>query len=164
MRAWPFLCVNYVLQYVNGHAGRLRVYVYGMNVSCKGLLIGFWRDCLFSFGSIFCTGLALAWALRQGAWLLAYAILKTTANAAVSLSMQVEKALARLRKCLCSKTQICLLVSSIDNFCKQIGTRPGRTKGRAWAVPKLFDSLMLNLIEFFEKVNQHAIKRRSQLS
>ena len=20
MRAWPFLCVNYVLQYVNGHA------------------------------------------------------------------------------------------------------------------------------------------------
>ena len=66
----------------------------------------------------------------EGAWLLAYAILKTTANA-VSLSMQVEKALARLRKCLCSKTQICLLVSSIDNFCKQIGTRPGRTKGRA---------------------------------
>ena len=78
---------------------------------CKGLLIGLWRDCLFSFGSIFCTGLALAWALRQGAWLLAYAILKTTANA-VSLSMQVEKALARLRKCLCSKTQICLLNSS----------------------------------------------------
>ena len=83
---------------------RLRVYVYRMNVSCKGLLIGLWRDCLFSFGSIFCTGLALAWAFRQGAWLLAYAILKTTANA-VSLSMQVEKARARLRKCRCTTSR-----------------------------------------------------------
>ena len=129
----------FVARICNKSQRRLRVYVYGMNVSCKGLLIGLWRDCLFSFGSIFCTGLALASALRQGVWLLADAILKTTANA-VSLSMQVEKALARLCKCLCSKTQICLLVSSIDNFCKQIGTRPGRTKGRAWAVPKLFDT------------------------
>ena len=66
----------FVARICNKSQRRLRVYVYGMNVSCKGLLIGLWQDCLFSFGSIFCTGLALAWALRQGAWLLAYAILK----------------------------------------------------------------------------------------
>ena len=28
MRAWPFLYVNYVLQYVNGHAGSLSTFVH----------------------------------------------------------------------------------------------------------------------------------------
>ena len=43
----------FVARICNKSQRRLRVYVYGMNVSCKGLLIGLWRDCLFSFGSIF---------------------------------------------------------------------------------------------------------------
>ena len=45
----------------------------------------------------------------------------------------------------------CLLVPSAANFCKQFGTRSGRTKCQAWLGSKLFDTLMVFPKEFFEK-------------
>ena len=35
VRAWPFLCVNYVLQYVNGHAGAVLVFVISLRIPSK---------------------------------------------------------------------------------------------------------------------------------
>ena len=52
--------------------------------------------------------------------------------------------LNRLTLCL-------LLVSSADNLCKQFGSRSGPTKGPAWSGSKLFDTLMLFLVDFFSK-------------
>ena len=46
-----------------------------------------------------------------------------------------------------------LLVSSADNLSKQSEPRSGPTKCRAWSVSKLFDTLMVFLKEFFEKVD-----------
>ena len=48
---------------------------------------------------------------------------------------------------------LCLLVSSADNLCKQFGSRSGPTKCRAWSGSKLFDTLMIFLKEFFEKID-----------
>ena len=44
------------------------------------------------------------------------------------------------------------LVLSADNLCKQFVPRSGPTERRAWSGSKLFDTLMLFLKEFFEKV------------
>ena len=60
-----------------------------------------------------------------------------------------------------------LLVSSADDLCKQIGPRSGPTKCRAWSWSKLFDTLMVFLKEFFEKVqiekNQQTTKKHEKL-
>ena len=48
---------------------------------------------------------------------------------------------------------LCLLMSSADNICKQFGPRSGATKCWAWSGSKLFDTLMLFLKEFFEKID-----------
>ena len=48
---------------------------------------------------------------------------------------------------------LCLLVSSVDNLCKQFGPRSGLTTCRAWSGFKLFDTLMVFLKEFFENVD-----------
>ena len=45
----------------------------------------------------------------------------------------------------------CLLVSSADNLCKQIGPRSGLTKRRAWSESNLFDTQMVFLKDFLEK-------------
>ena len=42
---------------------------------------------------------------------------------------------------------------SADNLCKQFGPRSGPTKCRVLSGSKLFDTLMVFLIEFFEKVD-----------
>ena len=57
--------------------------------------------------------------------------------------------------CISTKRGItfCLLVSCADTLCKQFRPRTGPTKCRAWAWSKLFDTLMVFLKEFFEKVN-----------
>ena len=47
----------------------------------------------------------------------------------------------------------CLLVSSAGNLCKQFGPRSGQTKCWALSGFKLFDTLMVFLDFFFEKVN-----------
>ena len=62
---------------------------------------------------------------------------------------------------------LCPLVSSADNFFKQFRTRSGRTECRAWSGSKLFDTLMVFLKEFFEKVdfekNQQTTKKHEKL-
>ena len=45
------------------------------------------------------------------------------------------------------------LVSSADNFYKLFGPKSGPTKHQAWSGSKLFDTLMVFLKEFFEKVD-----------
>ena len=64
-------------------------------------------------------------------------------------------------------TQLYLLVSSADNFCKQIGPSSGPTKSRAWSGSNLFDTQMVFLKEFFEKVdfekNQQTTKKHEKL-
>ena len=42
---------------------------------------------------------------------------------------------------------------SADNLCKQFGSRSGLTEGGSRYGFKLFDTLMVFLKEFFEKVN-----------
>ena len=44
-------------------------------------------------------------------------------------------------------------MSSADNFCKQFGPRSGPTECRAWSWSKMFDTLMVFLIEIFKKVD-----------
>ena len=46
-----------------------------------------------------------------------------------------------------------LLVSSADNFCKQFGPWSGPTKRRTWSGSNQFDTQMVFLKDFFEKVN-----------
>ena len=46
-----------------------------------------------------------------------------------------------------------MLVSYVDNLCKQSGPRSGPTKSQAWSGSKLFDTLIVSLKEFFEKVD-----------
>ena len=46
-----------------------------------------------------------------------------------------------------------LLVLSADNICKQFVSRPGPTKCRASSGFKLFDTLIVFMKEFFEKVD-----------
>ena len=62
---------------------------------------------------------------------------------------------------------LCLLVPSVDNICKQFGPRSGPTKCRAWPGSKLFDTLMVFLKEFYEKVeiekNQQKTKKPEKL-
>ena len=43
--------------------------------------------------------------------------------------------------------------SSADNFCKQFGPRSGPIESRPWSRSKQFDSLIVFMKEFFEKVN-----------
>ena len=50
-------------------------------------------------------------------------------------------------------TTLYLQVSSADNLCKQFGPRSGPTKHRAWSESKLFDTLVVFLKVFFEKVD-----------
>ena len=45
------------------------------------------------------------------------------------------------------------LLPSADNLCKQFGSRPGPTFCRSWSGAILFDTLIVFLKEFFEKVN-----------
>ena len=47
----------------------------------------------------------------------------------------------------------CLLVSSANNLCKQIGPRSGPTICRAWSGSNLFDLQMVFLKEFFKKID-----------
>ena len=58
-------------------------------------------------------------------------------------------------------------MSSADNLCKQFGPRSGATKCRAWSGSKLFDTLMVFLKEFFEKVafekSQQTTKKHAKL-
>ena len=58
-------------------------------------------------------------------------------------------------------------MSSADNFYKQFGTRSGPTKRRAWSGSKLYDTLMIFLKDFIEKVdfekNQQTIKKHEKL-
>ena len=53
-------------------------------------------------------------------------------------------------------------MSSADNLYKQFGPRSGPTKCRAWSGPKLFDTLMVFLKEFFEKVDFEISSRRQK--
>ena len=56
-----------------------------------------------------------------------------------------------------------LLVASAANICKEFGPRSGLTKCRAWSRSKLFDTLIVFLKEFFEKVNfEKPISRRQK--
>ena len=57
-----------------------------------------------------------------------------------------------------------LLVSSADNLCKQFGPRPGLTKSRAWSGDNLFDTWMIFLKEFFEKVDFEKKKKQTSKS
>ena len=61
---------------------------------------------------------------------------------------------------------LCQLVSCDDNLCKQFGPRSGLTWCRAWSGSELFDSLMVFLKEFFEKVdfekNQQTTKKKKK--
>ena len=54
-------------------------------------------------------------------------------------------------------------MSSADNLSKQFGPRSGPTKRRTWSGSKLFDLLIIFLIEYFEKVdfekNQQTTKK-----
>ena len=50
-------------------------------------------------------------------------------------------------------TTLYLLVLSADNFCKQIGSRSGPTKGRAWSGSKLFDTQMVFITDSFREVD-----------
>ena len=56
---------------------------------------------------------------------------------------------------------------SADNFCKQFGTRSGPTERLTCSGSKLFDTLMVFLKEFFEKVdfekNQQTTKKHEKL-
>ena len=58
-----------------------------------------------------------------------------------------------------------LTVSSADNFYKQFEPRSGPTKCPAWSGSKLFDTLIVFLKEFFEKVdfekNQQTTKKKA---
>ena len=61
----------------------------------------------------------------------------------------------------------CLPVSSAGNFCKQFGTRPGptfSTKCQARSGYKLFDTLMVLLKEFFEKVYFEKIQQTTNIN
>ena len=51
------------------------------------------------------------------------------------------------------RLNLCILVSSADNFCKQFGPRSDPTISRAKSGSKLFDTLMVFLKEFFRKVD-----------
>ena len=53
-------------------------------------------------------------------------------------------------------------VSSADKFCKQFGPRSGQTKRRACSRSYLFDTQMVFLKEFFEKVDFEKISRRQK--
>ena len=61
-----------------------------------------------------------------------------------------------------------LLVSSADNLCKQFGPRSGPIKRRASSGSNLFDTHMVFLKEFFEKVdfetNQQTAKKARNIS
>ena len=66
-----------------------------------------------------------------------------------------------------SRQRVGLLEPFADNLCKQFGFRSGPTKCRAWSGSKLFDTLMVLLKEFFEKVefekNQQTTKKHAKL-
>ena len=47
-----------------------------------------------------------------------------------------------------------LLVSSADNLCKQFGPRSGPTICRAWTESKLFNTLIVLLKVYFEKISR----------
>ena len=51
------------------------------------------------------------------------------------------------------KEYFCLLVLSADNLCNQFETRSGSTKCRAWSGSNPFDTQMVFLKEFFQKVD-----------
>ena len=53
-------------------------------------------------------------------------------------------------------------VLSAHNLCKQIGPRAGLTKCWAWSGSNLFDTQMVFLKEFFEKVDFEKISRRQK--
>ena len=56
-----------------------------------------------------------------------------------------------------------LLVTSADNFCKQFGPRSGLLERQTWSGSNLFDTQMVFLKEFLEKVdfekNQQTTKK-----
>ena len=52
-----------------------------------------------------------------------------------------------------------LLVPSADNLCKQFGPRSGPTECWSFAGTKLFDTLIVFLKEFFEKVDVEKISK-----
>ena len=54
------------------------------------------------------------------------------------------------------------IVSSADNFCNQFGSRSGLTKCRTWSRSNSFDTQMVFLKEFFEKVDFEIIRRRQK--
>ena len=60
------------------------------------------------------------------------------------------------------------VVSSTDNLCKQFEPRSGPTKGQVTSGSKLFDTLMIFLKVFFEKVdfekNQQTTKNISVIT
>ena len=52
---------------------------------------------------------------------------------------------------------------SVDNLCKQFGSRPGLTKRQAWFGSKLFETLIF-LSEFFEDINFEEKKKDDKKS
>ena len=64
--------------------------------------------------------------------------------------------------CLQRLSTLCLLVSSADNFYLQFGPSSGATKCLAWSKSKLFDTLIVFLKEFFEKVDFEKITIRQK--
>ena len=51
---------------------------------------------------------------------------------------------------------------SVGNLYKQFGPRSGPTKCRSWSGSKLFDTLIVFLKQFFEKVNLEKVSRGEQ--
>ena len=53
-------------------------------------------------------------------------------------------------------------MSSADHLYKQFGSRSGQTKCRALSGSKMFDTLMVYLKEFFEKVDLEKISKQQK--
>ena len=68
---------------------------------------------------------------------------------------------------ICSKSRNSLpRVASADNLCKQLRPRSGLTICPAWSGSKLFDILLVFLIEFFEKdfLKKVILKKKKQMT
>ena len=65
------------------------------------------------------------------------------------------------------RLNLCVLMSFVDNLCKQFGPRSGPTLCRAWSGSNVFATLMVFLKEFFKNVNfeknQRTTKKRVKL-
>ena len=57
------------------------------------------------------------------------------------------------RLCLQSLLRLANDLNEYDSFCKQFGPRSGRTEYRVWPGTELFDTLMVLMKDFFEKIN-----------